>query len=67
MRAECTLQLLSGCTLEMVTQPQVCRGRPIGRVWAFRDRTELVKADRRIEDADHHRCPDRPAQPPPPG
>ena len=36
MRAEHTLQLLSGCTLEMVTQPQICRGRPIGRVWAFR-------------------------------
>jgi len=32
-----------------VTQPQICRGRPIGRVWAFRDRTELVRADRRIE------------------
>jgi diguanylate cyclase (GGDEF)-like protein len=48
-RAADTLQLLSGQTLEMVTQPQVCRGRPIGRVWAFRDRTELVNADRRIE------------------
>ncbi len=48
-RASDTLQLLSGQTLEMVTQPQVCRGRPIGRVWAFRDRTELVNADRRIE------------------
>jgi diguanylate cyclase (GGDEF)-like protein len=49
MRATETLQLLSGRTLEMVTQPQICRGRPIGRVWAFRDRTELVNADRRIE------------------
>ncbi|HEY6512551.1 MAG TPA: EAL domain-containing protein [Burkholderiaceae bacterium] len=49
MRAEHTLQLLSGSTLEMVTQPQICRGRPIGRVWAFRDRTELVTAGRRIE------------------
>ncbi len=48
-RATDTLHLLSGQTLEMVTQPQVCRGRPIGRVWAFRDRTELVNADRRIE------------------
>ncbi|HVQ05248.1 MAG TPA: EAL domain-containing protein [Burkholderiaceae bacterium] len=48
-RAADTLQLLSGQTFEMVTQPQVCRGRPIGRVWAFRDRTELVNADRRIE------------------
>ena len=48
-RAADTLHLLSGQTFEMVTQPQVCRGRPIGRVWAFRDRTELVNADRRIE------------------
>jgi diguanylate cyclase (GGDEF)-like protein len=49
MRAELTLQLLSGRTVEMVTQPQISRGRPIGRVWAFRDRTEIVRADRRIE------------------
>ncbi|HVO08354.1 MAG TPA: EAL domain-containing protein [Burkholderiaceae bacterium] len=49
MRAQQTVQLLSGITLEMVTQPQICRGRPIGRVWAFRDRTEIVNADRRIE------------------
>ncbi|HEX6020334.1 MAG TPA: EAL domain-containing protein [Burkholderiaceae bacterium] len=49
MRAQQTLQLLSGATLELVTQPQICRGRPIGRVWAFRDRTEIVAADRRIE------------------
>jgi len=49
MRATQTLQLLSGRTLELATQPQICRGRPIGRVWAFRDRTEIVDADRRIE------------------
>ena len=49
MRSHESVTLLSGQTLEMVTQPQVSRGRPIGRVWAFRDRTELVKADRRIE------------------
>jgi len=49
MRATEPVQLLSGQTLEMVTQPQISRGRPIGRVWAFRDRTELVSADRRIE------------------
>jgi diguanylate cyclase (GGDEF)-like protein/PAS domain S-box-containing protein len=49
MRATQTVQLLSGSTLELVTQPQICRGRPIGRVWAFRDRTEIVNADRRIE------------------
>ena len=49
MRVSESILLLSGQTLEMVTQPQVSRGRPIGRVWAFRDRTELVSADRRIE------------------
>ena len=49
MRASQTRATAVGHTLEMVTQPQICRGRPIGRVWAFRDRTELVSADRRIE------------------
>jgi diguanylate cyclase (GGDEF)-like protein len=41
--------LHSGQELERVTQPQSSRGRPCGRVWAFRDLTELVKAGRRIE------------------
>ena len=49
LRARQTLHLRSGSTLELVTQPQICRGRPIGRVWAFRDRTAQVDADRRIE------------------
>ena len=49
LRARQTLHLRSGRTLELVTQPQICRGRPIGRVWAFRDRTAQVDADRRIE------------------
>ncbi|OYU78833.1 MAG: diguanylate cyclase, partial [Burkholderiales bacterium PBB5] len=35
--------------MERVTQPQNCRGRPCGRVWAFRDHTELVTAGQRIE------------------
>ena len=48
--ARATLQLLSGRTIEMLTQPQVSRGRSIGRVWSFSDRTELVHADQRIEE-----------------
>ncbi len=43
------ITLRSGREVERVTQPQSCRGRPCGRVWAFRDLTELVQAGRRIE------------------
>ena len=43
------LTLHSGQVLERVTQPQNCRGRPCGRVWAFRDHTDLVSAGQRIE------------------
>ena len=41
--------LHSGQVIERVTQPQNCRGRPVGRVWAFRDHTALVNAGARIE------------------
>jgi len=43
------ITLHSGQELERVTQPQSSRGRPCGRVWAFRDLTDLVIAGRRIE------------------
>jgi diguanylate cyclase (GGDEF)-like protein len=43
------ITLQTGQVLECVTQPQLSGGRPCGRVWAFRDRTELVTAGRRIE------------------
>lgn len=43
------LVLHSGRVLERVTQPQWCRGQPIGRVFAFRDLSEQIAADRRIE------------------
>jgi diguanylate cyclase (GGDEF)-like protein len=43
------ITLHSGQELERVTQPQSSRGRPCGRVWAFRDLTDLVVAGRRIE------------------
>ena len=41
--------LHSGQVIERVTQPQRCKGRPVGRVWAFRDQSELVSAGARIE------------------
>ena len=44
-----TLQLLSGQVLETRDAAAVCRGRPIGRVCSFRDLTERVDADQRIE------------------
>ena len=43
------ITLRSGQVLERVTRPQLRRGVPNGRVWAYRDRTELVTAGRRIE------------------
>jgi diguanylate cyclase (GGDEF)-like protein len=42
-------KLHSGQVIERVTQPQQCNGRPCGRVWSFRDHTELVSAGARIE------------------
>ncbi len=48
MQAHERIELLSGRVLERVTQPQSCHGRPNGRVWAFRDRTELETASQRI-------------------
>jgi diguanylate cyclase (GGDEF)-like protein/PAS domain S-box-containing protein len=49
LQASERITLHSGQVLERVTQPQNCRGRPCGRVWAFRDHTELVNAGQRIE------------------
>ena len=47
--APVAITLRSGRVLERVSQPQLCAGRPCGRVWSFRDRTELVSAVRHIE------------------
>ena len=49
LQASERITLHSGQVLERVTQPQNSRGRPCGRVWAFRDLTELVSAGRKIE------------------
>jgi len=42
------ITLHSGQVLERVTQAQCHQGRPCGRVWSFRDQTELVVAGERI-------------------
>ena len=49
LQANERLTLHSGQVIERVTQPQHCQGRPVGRVWSFRDHTELVAAGHRIE------------------
>ena len=49
LQASERLTLHSGQVLERVTQAQHSHGRPCGRVWAFRDQTELVSAGQRIE------------------
>ena len=48
-QASDVLRLRSGTALERVTLPQCLHGRAIGRVYAFRDITEKLEADRRIE------------------
>ncbi|GCL65678.1 putative bifunctional diguanylate cyclase/phosphodiesterase [Pseudaquabacterium pictum] len=49
LQASERITLHSGQVLERVTQPQHSRGRPCGRVWSFRDHTDLVSAGQRIE------------------
>jgi diguanylate cyclase (GGDEF)-like protein len=43
------LTLLSGQVLERVARPLWSRGRPLGRVWSYRDLSERLAADQRIE------------------
>jgi diguanylate cyclase (GGDEF)-like protein/PAS domain S-box-containing protein len=43
------LSLLSGPVLERVVRPLWSRGRPLGRVWSFRDLSERLAADERLE------------------
>ena len=43
------LQLHSGKVLERISLPQCSRGRPIGRVFSYRDITEKIEAGERIE------------------
>jgi len=43
------LSLLSGQVLERVVRPLWSRGRPLGRVWSFRDLSERLAADERLD------------------
>ena len=54
LQASDLIQLHSGRTFERVTQPQISRGRPVGRVYAFRDLTERIESHRLIEQLAHH-------------
>ncbi|MES3013825.1 MAG: EAL domain-containing protein [Pseudomonadota bacterium] len=49
LQASDVLRLHSGTVIERVTMPQCTRGRPIGRVYSFRDITEKLEARQRIE------------------
>ena len=53
LQASDMLELHSGRVLERIVQPQCSRGRPVGRVWSFRDVTERIAASRRIETLAH--------------
>jgi diguanylate cyclase (GGDEF)-like protein/PAS domain S-box-containing protein len=47
------LELHTGQVVERVTQPLWQRGRPMGRVYSFRDLSDRVKADQRIAQLSH--------------
>ena len=49
LQATDTLTLHSGKVFERVTMPQCTGGRPIGRIFSFRDITEKVEANQRIQ------------------
>ena len=53
LQASDVLTLHSGKVIERNTLPQCSRGRPIGRVFSFRDITERVQASERIEKLSH--------------
>ena len=53
MQASDTVTLIGGRVLERVTLPQCSRGMTIGRVYSFRDISERLEANRRIETLSH--------------
>jgi diguanylate cyclase (GGDEF)-like protein/PAS domain S-box-containing protein len=53
LQASDMIRLHSGKVIERVTLPQCAAGRPIGRVYSFRDMTEKVQANERIEVLSH--------------
>ena len=53
LQATDTITLHSGKVIERVTLPQCSRGRPIGRVYSFRDLTEQIATSQRIDTLSH--------------
>ena len=53
LQASDVLTLHSGALLERTSLPQCSGGRPIGRVFSFRDITERVRSNERIEQLSH--------------
>ncbi len=53
LEADDVLVLRSGKVLERVTLPQFARGRPIGRVYSFRDITQRLADEARLQLAAH--------------
>lgn len=53
MQSSDMLSLADGRVLERVSLPQLSRGRPIGRVFSFRDLSEKLAASQRIEELAH--------------
>jgi len=49
LQASDEIKLHSGVIFERVTMPQCMHGRPIGRVYSFRDITEKLAANQRIQ------------------
>ena len=49
LQASDEVRLHSGTVMERMTMPQCMHGRPIGRVFSFRDITGQLEAERRIE------------------
>lgn len=47
------ISITGGRVLERVSRPQLSRGQTIGRVYSFRDITERIEADRRIDLLSH--------------
>ena len=48
------LELITGQVFERVTRPLLRGGRPQGRVWSFRDLTERIATEERIEELALH-------------
>ena len=53
LQASDVLELHSGKVIERITLPQCSRGRPIGRVYSFRDITDRLAASAHIEKLSH--------------